>query len=446
MCPENPATTPGRQGAGGAPEDLRKAIGPWGAVALYVSSVVGPGILALPGLTAEIAGPGSIFAWIILSAASYPFAYTFSTLSARRPQSGGVFRIAADAFGYRVATVTGWLMTFFVVIGAVAVALIAASYLGYALQLSRPEDFAVAVLVSVSAYVVNLRGVEFSVKVQFAIVGSIIAILITTVLTSGWGVRSASFTPVLPNGLSAVGAAIALGFFAYLGYENVSNVAGEFRDPVRDYRRSATISVVIVGVMFTSVAIVTVGTRAYLVGGGVAPFAVMMARLWGPYGSLGAAVLAMVLVVGVVNANTLGVSRVVQSVAKAGGFPAGLAPLSERSKTPDRALTAVFSCTLVAFAVFYFTGTSVASALLVSSGAGVLVYVIGSAAGVRILGSAARSRSDRAFPLIALLVSLAVLPFVGLALVGGAAAAAGGLIFASWNLRSPLSRRVERKN
>jgi amino acid efflux transporter len=436
MCPGSQATTLGNRRTANAPERQQGVIGLWSAVALYVSSVVGPGILALPGLTAEIAGPGSVIAWIILSAASYPFAYTFSTLSARRPQSGGVFRIAGNAFGFRVATVTGWLMTFFVVVGAVAVALIAASYLGYALQLTHPEEFAVAVLVSLSAYVVNLRGIAFSIKVQFAIVGSIVAVLVTTVLTSGWAVRSASFTPLFPNGLSAVGAAIALGFFAYIGYENVSNVAGEFRDPGRDYRRSAAISVGIVGVMFTSVALVTVGTRAYLVGGGVAPFAVMMARLWGPYGGLGAAILALVLVVGVVNANTLGISRVVQSVAAAGGFPAGLALLNERTKAPDRALTALFLCTLVVFALFYIGGVSVAAALLVSSGAAVLVYVVGSAAAVKILRSTARSRADRAFPLIALLVSLAVLPFVGLALLGGAAAAAGGLLFASWKLRS----------
>ena len=62
---------------------LRKAITLRYAVALYVSSVLGSGVLVLPGLAAKIAGPGSLVAWIFLSIASYPFAYTFASLSAR---------------------------------------------------------------------------------------------------------------------------------------------------------------------------------------------------------------------------------------------------------------------------------------------------------------------------------------------------------------------------
>jgi amino acid efflux transporter len=71
--------------------NLQKAITLRHAVALYVSSVLGSGVLVLPGLAAKIAGPSSLIAWIILSLASYPFAYTFGSLSARKPESGAEF-------------------------------------------------------------------------------------------------------------------------------------------------------------------------------------------------------------------------------------------------------------------------------------------------------------------------------------------------------------------
>src|SRR2546425_3060327 len=61
------------------------------AVALYMSSVLGSGVLVLPGLAAQIAGPASLLAWLLLSLASYPLAYTFASLSARKPESGGVY-------------------------------------------------------------------------------------------------------------------------------------------------------------------------------------------------------------------------------------------------------------------------------------------------------------------------------------------------------------------
>ncbi|TMI35042.1 amino acid permease, partial [Candidatus Bathyarchaeota archaeon] len=49
---------------------LRKAVTTRYAVALYMSSVLGSGILVLPGLAAQIAGPASLIAWVGLSLAS----------------------------------------------------------------------------------------------------------------------------------------------------------------------------------------------------------------------------------------------------------------------------------------------------------------------------------------------------------------------------------------
>src|SRR5438309_9410635 len=88
---------------------LRKAVTMRYAVALYMSSVLGSGVLVLPGLAAQIAGPASLIAWLILSLASYPLAYTFASLSARKPESGGVYAFAREGFGQRWADAVGWM-------------------------------------------------------------------------------------------------------------------------------------------------------------------------------------------------------------------------------------------------------------------------------------------------------------------------------------------------
>jgi amino acid efflux transporter len=100
---------------------LRKVITLRYAIALYVSSVVGSGILVLPGIAAKIAGPASLIAWIVLSLASYPFAYTFASLSARHPESGGVYAFAKESFGFEAGTVTSWLFYLWFITGAPAV-------------------------------------------------------------------------------------------------------------------------------------------------------------------------------------------------------------------------------------------------------------------------------------------------------------------------------------
>src|SRR5881409_370257 len=85
---------------------LRKAMTMRYAVALYMSSVLGSGVLVLPGLAAKIAGPASLLAWTGLSVASYPLAYTFASLSARRPESGGSTLLPVRASDR--AWLTGW--------------------------------------------------------------------------------------------------------------------------------------------------------------------------------------------------------------------------------------------------------------------------------------------------------------------------------------------------
>ncbi len=418
---------------------LRKAIKLRHAVALYASSVLGPGMLVIPGITARIAGPGSILAWVLLSLASFPFAFTFAKLSARSPESGGIYSFAKEAFGRETATVTGWLFAFWVITGAPAVGLIAASYLGYAFPLDRMETFLVGFGIFVLAFIVNYRGIVMSNKVQLATIGSIVALLLAAIIASSFFVKSQNFTPFLPEGWVPVGTAAALIFWCYLGYENVSNVAEEFENPQRDFYKSIILSVVLISILYTAVAIVTVGTLAYEASGGnVAPFAVILASVLGKYGAAGAAILAIFITFGTVNAYTTGMSRVFYAVSKDRGFPKSLDHLSAKTGVPDRSLMALFGCVVPVFVIYYFFNVNLESALLIPSGAAILVYIIGSGAGVKLLGHLFGGDGSReqekllsvndnegknkkkkhvrmivAFPIISLLISLAVLPFVG---------------------------------
>src|SRR5438445_9931254 len=111
----------GKAGMTASTQGLRKAITLRYAVALYVSSVLGSGVLVLPGLAAQLAGPGSLIAWVLLSIVSYPFAYTFASLSARKPEAGGIYSFTKEGFGLRIATVTGSLFAPWFIPGGPAV-------------------------------------------------------------------------------------------------------------------------------------------------------------------------------------------------------------------------------------------------------------------------------------------------------------------------------------
>ncbi len=404
---------------------MRKAITLRHAVALYVSSVLGSGVLVLPGLAAKIAGPASLIAWVLLSLGSYPFAYTFASLSSRKPESGGVYAFAKESFGVHVATVTGWLFAMWYMTGAPAVIVIAASYLGYAFPLARFDVYLVGSAVIVVPFFINYRGITFSNKVQVAVTISIVVLLLAAIVASAGGVKPGNFSPFLPHGLIPIGTAAALIFWSYLGYENVSNVAEEFRDPKREFHRSITLSVVLIGFLYTAVAFVTVGTLAYEAGGSVAPFAVIFSNVLGNYGKAGTSILALFIIFGTVNAYTTGMSRVIYVTAKDGGLPRSIYHLNERG-VPDRSLILLFCSSMLVLAAYYFFNIDLEIALMIPSGGAILVYVIGSMAGIKLL----KERGIRkTLPWISLVMSIIVLPFVGIWVVGAIIVAISALVY-----------------
>jgi amino acid efflux transporter len=405
---------------------FRKAITLRYAVALYVSSVLGSGVLVLPGLAAKIAGPASLVAWIFLSVASYPFAYTFASLSARKPESGGVYSFAKESLGPSIASMTGWLFAVWYVTGAPAVTLIAASYLAFAFPMSRLEVFVVAGLIIFAAFSINYWGIVLSNRVQLAVVAAIVALLLATVVASLHSVTLSNFSPFFPNGVIPIGISAALIFWSYLGYENVSNVAEEFENPKRDFHRSIMLSVFIVGALYVSVALMTVGTLAYKAGGSVAPFAAILSNVLGTYAAPGTAFLAVFIIFGTVNAYMTGMSRVIYSAATDGGFPKFFGSLDNRTGAPRRSLILLSALALLVIAVLYFLNVDLETALLIPSGAAIVVYVVGSVAGVRLLKG---RRASRVLPWISLVISLAILPFVGVFLSITLAVAMFGLIY-----------------
>jgi amino acid efflux transporter len=421
---------------GDSRQHLRKVITVRHAVAIYISSVLGAGILVIPGLAAKTAGPASIIAWILLSIASYPFAYTFATLSARRPDSGGIYSFAKESFGPKLSTITAWLFVSWVVFGAPAITLAAGSYIAFSFPLTRPEVFAAALVIVLLAYVINFQGIRLSGRVQVAVVTIIILLLVAGVVASSPKVTPANFTPFFPGGFLSIGVASALIVWSYFGYENVSNVAEEFKDPKKDFGRSVTLSVLIIAALYLSVAFTIVGTGAYTAGGGITPFAEMLTNAFGTYAGVLVSVLAVVVIFSTVNAYTAGMGRVVYAAARDGALPKVLATVDPKTGVPRRALLALLVMISLSFVAYYVFQIDIETGFLTTSGAAVLTYVIGSSAGVRLL----RERGARwALPWFSLIVSLAILPFIGYLLVPSVIPVGLGLAYAATKSKGSTS-------
>src|SRR5206468_6300988 len=157
----------------------------------------------------------------------------------------------------------------------------------------------------------------------------------------------------LPSGLGSIGTADALIVWSYLGYENTSNVAEEFRNPERDFHRSVVISVFLISGLYLAIAVVTVGTGEYTVGGGVTPFAAMMSDAFGSYGGAIVALLAVFVTFGTVNAYVAGMARVYYAAARDGAIPRTPATVDRRTGVPHHALVSLIALILLSLVSLY---------------------------------------------------------------------------------------------
>ena len=94
-------------------------------------------------------------------------------------------------------------------------------------------------------------------------------------------------------------------------------------------------------------------------------------------------------------------------------LPKAVARIHPKTGVPHLSLALLSGFSLVTLVASYFLDIDLKTALLIPSGAAILVYVIGSASGIRLL----KGSRLRLYPWISLAVSLVMLPFVGVVLV-----------------------------
>src|SRR2546423_4997103 len=142
---------------------LKRQIGLTTAAAVVVGEVVGVGIFLTPaGMTKAVGSPFFLLVvWLVAGAMALCGALCFGELAALRPEAGGGYVYLRDAYGPPLAFLYGWMGLLVLDPGlTAALAVGAASYLGYALGLSPAWMKAVAVALIVALAAVNVRGVR----------------------------------------------------------------------------------------------------------------------------------------------------------------------------------------------------------------------------------------------------------------------------------------------
>jgi amino acid efflux transporter len=379
--------------------------------AVSIGAVLGTGVIALPALAAEIAGPASLIAWLALIALSVPLATTFAALGARYPDAGGVSTYVRQAFGARAAAVVGWCFYFAVVAGAPAASLFGGAYVAAAFG----GGFRTAVLTSAGCIVfvtlANAGGVRVSGRVQLFLAGLLALLLVTATVTSLPHAHLANLRPFAPHGWLAIGPAAAVLVWGFAGWEAVTSLAAEFRHPRRDIPRATAAAVVVVGVLYLAVAWASLLVLGPTAGSTGAPLSELLAIGVGGRVKTITAIAALVMTIGAMNAYFAGAARLGAALGRDRALPAWFARGGSAGEVPRRSLAVIAALSSVALGLTALAHVGPRPSVLLTTGSFVLVYIVGMAAAVRLLPP--RTLARRA-AVVALVSSVALLFMTGL--------------------------------
>src|SRR5438876_2346785 len=286
---------------GEAPQhQLKRTLGAFDVTMLGIGAIVGAGIFATIGTatagdpTRPGAGPALILSFILTAIACGFAALCYAEFAAMVPISGSAYTYAYATLGELVAWIIGWDLIIEYAVGNVAVAISWGNYFktlvsGFGIVIpdwlstdyrtaaripglfeNAPHIFGIPIVFNILAFgIVALITIVLVIGIrESATMNTTMVILKLIVLgffvAVGWSyTRAGNFHPMLPNGWAGVHAGAAIVFFAYIGFDAVSTVAEETRNPSRDMPIGIIGSLIISTIIYILVAAVFTGIVPY---------------------------------------------------------------------------------------------------------------------------------------------------------------------------------------
>ena len=348
-------------------EKLPRQLGLLSATAVLIGSTIGSGIFRSPaGIAARVPGPLPLLSvWVAGGFFALCGALTLAEIAGAFPQTGGVYVFLREAWGRGTAFLFGWAEL--VVIRAASYGAISTTFaeyffrvLGYDPSVAPTSTYvhwvaAVAIAITATLNILGLRWGSLVQNLTTAAKYGGLLFIIVLALALGLPQSGGHFTPLLPEGsfhLGAFGLALVSVLGAYDGWEDVTFVAGEVRDPRRVMPRAiimGTLAVVsiylLANVAYLSVLDVQGIAHSKLVAAEVAQ------RLIGPVGVVFVSVTVMLSTFGTLNGSILTSPRIFFAMADDRLLFSAIGRVHPRYRTPSRAIV-LSACLGVVFVLF----------------------------------------------------------------------------------------------
>lgn len=368
---------------------LQKSMG--GVVGTFValSTILGSGMMILPGTSYHQLGRSAWMPWAVAGLSVIPLLYCYAWLGRHHPSASGVAHYSEVALGPSVGRAAGMLATFALVTGIPATAITGGRYVAeFSGAGSLAWVFPVAVLGCATA--VACVGANVSAKLQVSLIlGLFVLVTCTAVVALGTHGLTAPST-ALPH-FGTLGGVLTAVYVAFTGWETVAFTFEEHKRPDVIPRIFAASYLIVVALY----ALVLSGLFATVDPGDTsldsAPLLTLAERSLGDLGRPATLLLVVASITANVFASVLALSRLVFGMARSGYLPAALSRVRERDRNPVTSVVAVGSA-LTLIAVLGSSGlVPFESLFILSGGVYFVLYGIGAASFAKLAdGDAAR--------------------------------------------------------
>jgi APA family basic amino acid/polyamine antiporter len=285
---------------------LRRALGPFQLTLMGIGAIIGAGIFATVGTAAAGdanrpgAGPALSLSFVITAVVCGFTALCYAEFASMVPISGSAYTYSYSTLGEVVAWIIGWDLIIEYAVGNIAVAISWANYFktfvkGFGIVIpdwlsmdyrtaarivdaagvatvyrDAPRIFGVPIILNIVAVgivgaitAILIWGIRESARFNAVMVGIKIVVLTFFIAAGSFWVRPENWTPFAPNGWAGISAGAAIVFFAYIGFDAVSTVAEEAREPQRTLPIGILASLVVCTAFYAVVSAVFTGLISF---------------------------------------------------------------------------------------------------------------------------------------------------------------------------------------
>lgn len=247
--------------------NLKRDLGFFPALSTVMGLVIGGGVFFKISSVTAATGSASltIIVWLLAGFITINAGLTIAELAAALPVSGGIFKYIEYIYGKVPAFLLAWAQSVIYYPAAIAaLSIVFANQVINLLNFTAAYRIPIAIILTVFLFAANLLGAKVGGSIQSV---AFIAKLIPIVLIIAVGIfvpsdNPVSFFPVTagsqPNFWTALGTGFVATMFAFDGWMNVGNMAGEMRNPEKDLAKSIIIGLVLITLVYVLISFVFV--------------------------------------------------------------------------------------------------------------------------------------------------------------------------------------------